>query len=223
MIQTMFRSGSIVVVCLTFVLQAFAQVKVTIEHNTGKDATPQFKFKNVPSPSKENAASRAKLKLVLGQRDSGGAGLSGLTDGVLPVDEDQPAANFFFNAGGYGGRILFDFGGIIEIAQVNTYSWHSSTRGPQLYNLFASDGGDPKFNPEPDGRTDPMSCGWKLIATVDTRPKQGDPGGQYGVSIADSTGVLGKFRYLLFDVVPTETDDPWGNTFFSEINVVARM
>jgi hypothetical protein len=42
------------------------------------------------------------------------------------------------------------------------------------------------------------------------------------VSIADAGGMLGKFRYLLFDVVPTETDDPWGNTFFSEIVVPAR-
>ncbi len=92
-----------------------------------------------------------------------------------------------------------------------------------MAGLFASDGSDPKFNPEPDSRTDPASCGWKLIATVDTRPKQGDPGGQYGVSIADSSGALGKFRYLLFDVVPTETDDPWGNTFFSEIVVTTRQ
>src|SRR5262249_27598825 len=153
-----------------------AQVKVVIERNTGASATPQFKFKNVPAPAKGNASALARVKLVLGQRDAGGAGLSALTDGVLPVDEDQPAGNFFFNAGSYGGRLLFDFGAIIEITQVNTYSWHSSTRGPQLYNLFASDGADAKFNLEPDGRTDPATCGWKLIATVDTRPKQGDPG-----------------------------------------------
>lgn len=198
------------------------QANVVIERNTGRDATPEFKFKRVPAPSRDNAAARARLKIVLGQRDAAGAELAALTDGVLPVDQDQPAGNFFFNAGSYGGRLLFDFNTIIEITQVNTYSWHSGTRAPQLYNLFASDGSDPKFNPEPDGRTDPASCGWKLIATVDTRPKQGDPGGQYGVSIAGPGGVLGKFRYLLFDVVPTETDDPWGNTFFSEIVVSTR-
>src|SRR5579864_5219770 len=66
----------------------------------------------------------------------------------------------------------------------------------------------------------PATCGWKLIATVDTRPKHGDSGGQYGVSISDSSGTLGKFRYLLFDSIPSEDDDPWGSTFFSEINVV---
>jgi hypothetical protein len=220
MIPDMLRTG-LIAAFLALSLAPSPDVKVVIDRNTGKDATPQFKFKNVPSPSKSNAASHAKLKLVLGQRDPGGADLGALTDGALPVDEDQPAANFFFNAGSYGGRFLFDFGAIIDIAQVNTYSWHSSSRGPQLYNLFASDGSDPKFNLQPDGRTDPSSCGWKLIATVDTRPKKGDPGGQYGVSITDSSGKLGRFRYLLFDVVPTETEDPWGNTFFSEIDVIA--
>src|SRR5437899_8327325 len=218
----MFRAGYIIALSLMLILKASSQVNVVIERNTGASASPQFKFNSVPASSKDNAAASARSKLVLGQRDAAGAGLSALTDGALPADEDQPAANFFFNAGSYGGRLLFDFGAIIEITQVNTYSWHSSTRAPQLYNLFASDGSDPKFNPEPDGRTDPAACGWKLVATVDTRPKQGEPGGQYGVSIADSGGSLGKFRYLLFDVVPTETDDPWGNTFFSEIVVSAR-
>jgi hypothetical protein len=40
------------------------------------------------------------------------------------------------------------------------------------------------------------------------------------VSIADSDGSLGKFRFLLFDVVKTESDDPFGNTFYSEIDVI---
>jgi len=40
------------------------------------------------------------------------------------------------------------------------------------------------------------------------------------VSISNSAGgVLGTFRYLLFDVSRTESDDPFGNTFFSEIDV----
>jgi len=77
-----------------------------------------------------------------------------------------------------------------------------------VYNLFASDGTDPKFDAAPNAKTDPATCGWKLITTVDTRPAQGEVGGQYGVSVADASGSLGKFRYLLFDTVPTESDDP---------------
>jgi hypothetical protein len=40
------------------------------------------------------------------------------------------------------------------------------------------------------------------------------------VSIFDSEGPLGPYRYLLFDVSRTENSDPFGNTFFSEIDVV---
>ena len=59
------------------------------------------------------------------------------------------------------------------------------------------------------------------MASVDTRPRQGVGGGQYGVSISASSGALGKYRYLLFDSVPTEYEDPFGNTFYSEVDVVA--
>lgn len=200
---------------------ASAAVRVTIDHNTGETATAQFKFKRVPSPVKDNAAATATLKLLVGHA-APTSSLKALTDGVLPEEEDQPSANFFFHDGSDGGRILLDLGSAVEIREVNSYSWHPDTRAPQVYNLFASDGTDPHFNPEPDANTDPATCGWKLIATVDTRPKQGDSGGQYGVSITDSSGSLGKFRYLLFDSIPSEDDDPWGNTFFSEINVIQK-
>ena len=216
------RRAFIACIFLAFSIAACGAVKITIDHNTGDAATAQFKFKRVPSPARNNAAAKAKLKLVVGQLAPNGGGLKALTDGLLPEEEDQPHANLFFNDGSDGGRFSMDLSSAIEIMQVNTYSWHSDTRAPQVYNLFASDGTDPKFNPEPDANTDPATCGWKLIATVDTRPKQGDSGGQYGVSVSDSGGSLGKYRYLLFDTIPSEDDDPWGNTFFSEIDVIAK-
>jgi hypothetical protein len=207
---------------LTVMLAANAQVKITIDHNTNATATSAFKFKNVPSPVKDDLGAKAKLLLLIGEIDPNGADLSALTDGALPTEEDQPTANFFFNAGTSGGRFRMDLGSATEVAQVNTYSWHPNTRGPQVYILYASDGADPKFNAEPKGNIDPTTCGWKLIATVDTRPKQGEGGGQYGVSITDASGSLGKYRYLLFDCVVTETDDDYGNTFYSEIDVVKK-
>lgn len=205
---------------LNLALAVHAQVKVTMDYNAS--GTGEFKFKNVPSPARDDAGSKAKSVLIVGELDPNGADFSALTDGLLPTNEDQPAAGLFFNAGGSGGRFRMDLGSVIEIAQVNTYSWHPNTRGPQVYLLYASDGADPKFNAEPKGNTDPTTAGWKLLATVDTRPKQGVGGGQYGVSITDSSGVLGKYRYLLFDCVATELDDDWGNTFYSEVDVVAK-
>ena len=207
---------------LTLGLVAQGQVRITVDHNSNATATSAFKFKNVPSPAKDDLGARAKLMLVDGEIDPSGADLSALIDGMLPTDEDEPGANFFFNAGTWGGRLRMDLGSAIDIAQVNTYSWHPDTRGPQLYKLYASDGADPKFNVGPKRGIDPATCGWKLIATVSTLPKEGEEGGQYGVSIADVSGSLGKYRYLLFDCYVTETADDWGNTFYSEIDVVAK-
>jgi hypothetical protein len=207
---------------LAMALTTYAQVKVTFDHNPNAAATSAFKFKNVPSPAKDDAAAKAKLSLIEGEADGNGADLSALTDGALPSEEDQPAANFFWNAGTGGGRLQMDLGSLIEIAQVNTYSWHPSTRGPQVYRLWASDGAAANFNPAPRAGIDLATSGWKLITVVDTRSKEGDDGGQFGVSIADARGSLGKFRYLLFDCYVTETADANGNTFYSEIDVVAR-
>src|SRR3984893_3875882 len=206
---------------LTFMFTAQAQVKVTADHNPNATATSAFKFKNVPSPVKDDAAAKATMLLVEGEIDGNGADLSALIDGVLPTEEDEPAKNFFFNAGTGGGRFRMDLGSAIEIAQVNTYSWHPNTRGPQVYRLWAADGSDPKFNAEPKASIDPTTCGWKFITIVDTRSKQtDDDGGQYGVSLTDARGSLGKYRYLLFDCYVTETADEYGNTFYSEIDVV---
>src|SRR6185312_333393 len=156
-------------------------------------------------------------------QDTNGGNLAALTDGKLPDNEDDPEHNFFFSAGGSGGRFCIDLNSTTDIAQVNSYSWHPNTRGPQVYNLYAASGDEPGLNLEPNGRTDPSKVGWKLIAMVDTRTKWGNNGGQYGVNITSARGSsLGKFRYLLFDVVPTEADDPFGHTFFSEIDVVGQ-
>ena len=191
---------------------------IVFDHNPNDVATREFKFKNLPSPSKDDAASRAKLTLIDGELEEGSAELAALTDGRVPRDEDEPGANVFFKAGSSGGRFRMDFGSVIDIAQVNTYSWHPSSRGPQLYKLYAADGSEPKLNLDPKRGVDPASCGWKFIALVSTLPEGGAMGGQYAASVKD----LGKQRYLLFDVYVTELYDNWGNTFYSEIDVISK-
>jgi hypothetical protein len=204
-------------------LAALADVKATVEHIPNDEATPQFKFKNIPGPLGANAATKAKITIVDGARDENGGDVSKINDGKLPNNEDEPEENFFFDAGTPGGRLQMDLGKVIDIGQINTYSWHPNTRGPQVYKLYASDGSAKDFNAEPKNGTDPAKVGWTLVATVDTRPKSGPGGGQHGVSIADSNGAaIGKYRYLLFDVSRTEADDEFGNTFWSEITVVEK-
>jgi hypothetical protein len=202
-------------------LASRAEVKVTIGHNDGDAASAAFKFKNVPSPNSHNAATAAKFSIVAGVIDPASGGIAKLNDGKLPSEEDQPDENFFFNEGTPGGRVVADLGSVISIKQINTYSWHPSTRGPQIYKLYASDGADKDFNAAPTNGVNPESCGWKHIVSVSTKSKgEGEDGGQYGASISDTDGVIGKYRYLLFDMIATEHDDDFGNTFYSEINVI---
>src|SRR5205085_804381 len=198
------------------------KVIVTSECNAADGGTARFQFKTVPAPSRGDAATLARSTVVDGTRDANGGNLIKLHDGKVPTEGDQPAENFFFGQNTDGGRLLVDLTNAIEIKQVNTYSWHPGTRGPQVYKLFASDGTADGFKAEPKKDTDPEKAGWKFIAKIDTRPKDGGGAGQHGVSISDSTGSIGKYRYLLFDIARTESDDPFGNTFFSEIDVIDR-
>jgi len=196
----------------------FSDVKVTFDHNPNSTANRDFKFKNIASPVKDDAAANAKLTLIDSELDQGSAPLSALVDGRLPQDEDEPGANVYFRAGSSGGRFRMDFSTPIEIAQVNSYSWHPNSRGPQLYKLYAANGSDPKFNPDPKRGVDPATCGWKLIALVSTLPEKGDDGGQYAASVSN----VGTYRYLLFDCYVTELYDNFGNTFYSEIDVIRK-
>ncbi|CAN5302301.1 hypothetical protein BH23VER1_BH23VER1_27990 [soil metagenome] len=202
---------------------AAAEAQVEIGHHpTGAG----FALDPVPPPARNDAATGAKFALTAGSRDRNCGDLDVLHDSRLPTNEDQPSANFFFRAGSEGGRIEIDLGSAIEVERVSTYSWHRSSRGPQVYTLFGADGTAPDFKGGTDVASDPTSTGWTRIAQVDTRPPDGDGGGggdgggQYAVAITGGSGALGTFRYLLFAVEPTDTRDAFGHTFFSEIDVI---
>jgi hypothetical protein len=217
-----FRAGilSVASIVLMFVSVSHAEIKVVTERNSNDNARSGFTFKNVPAPSQNDAATKATFTLVDGRRGGNGGDLAKLHDGKLPTEEDQPAENFFFGAGTAGGRLLVDLRATVAVKQINTYSWHANTRGPQVYQLYVGDANAAGFDAQPKKGTDPATCGWRLVAKVDTRPAGKEPGGQYGVSIGDSGGLIGKYRYLLFDIARTEETDPFGNTFYSEIDVV---
>jgi hypothetical protein len=219
--QATYVLGSIVLIALS--IGASAQTKITIDHNTGAAINPEFKFKLVPSPSRDDVATKARVLMVDGEADGNSAGVEALTDGVLPTSDDQPRRNFFITAGSGGGRLLIDLGRVIDIAAINSYSWHPNSRAPQVYRVWASDGSDAQFIAEPKANIDPRTVGWRVLATVDTRSDDADKdGGQFGVSITEPRGSLGRIRYLLFDCYVTEVADNFGNTFYSEIDVIAK-
>ena len=199
---------------LGFVVTGHAQPRITIDHNTGASINAEWKFKSVSSPSRDDAASKARLLMVDGEADGNSAGINALTDGILPASDDQPRRNFFIAPGSGGARILMDLGRVSDIAQINSYSWHPGSRGPQVYRVWVSDGSASNFNEAPKAN---------VLATVDTRSNdETRDGGQWGVSINDAGGSLGRFRYLLFDCYVTEVADDFGNTFYSEIDVIAK-
>jgi hypothetical protein len=193
-----------------------AQVQVVTGHDEG-DAG--FWLGSVPPPAITDAAQKATFKVVDGQ--PGPTPVSVLNDGQIPAGPDDPKSNFFFADQSEGGRFSVDLGSVITIKSVDTYSWHGGGRAPQIYRLWASDGKDPAFNAAPKKGTDPATVGWKLVTTVDTVPKSGAVGGQYGVEISDKiAGSIGNYQYLLFETARTSKGDPFANTFFSEIDVI---
>jgi len=203
---------------LLLIVFAVFDARVAFEHNPNGVANREFKFRNIASPSKDDAAANAKLTLIDGDLDQGSGSLATLVDGRVPADEDEPGGNVFFRAGSTGGRFRMDLTTSIEIARINSYSWHPNSRGPQLYKVYGADGSEPNLNLDPKRGVDPATCGWKLIALVSTLPDKGEDGGQYAATITD----VGKHRYLLFDVYVTELYDQWGNTFYSEIDVIRK-
>src|SRR5215213_9906949 len=119
----------LVLAAMSIALLVQDTIKISVDRNSNASATRAFKFKNVSPPSRDDAAAGAKLMLLDGDVDPNGGDLSVLTDGLAPATDDQPAANLFFSAGTGGGRFRIDLGKGIEIAEVNTYSWHSGSRG----------------------------------------------------------------------------------------------
>jgi hypothetical protein len=204
------------------VLSLPAEIRVLVDHHDTDAANAEFQFPRVRRPARSDAAATATFTLVDGRGDPNGGNLDALHDGRTPAEADEPEANFFFNAGSDGGRLLVDLGKAIAVQQVDSYSWHPGGRGPQVYALYASLGSAAGFNARPPRGTDPATCGWQRLAQVDTRPTAGSGGGQYAVSIADTNGLVGTYRYLLFDVARTDRSDPFGHTFYSEIDVWDR-
>ncbi|MEO5715161.1 MAG: hypothetical protein ABIT37_16905 [Luteolibacter sp.] len=194
---------------LSLVSPAFAEVSVKTEQLKPGDAT--WKFKGIPGPSKSDIAEGAEITRTAGNLDPSSATVEMLINGKLPAGPgDLPQCAFFAGLSSF----VMDLGKPQPVAAVNSYSWHEfaddqGARGPQVYTLSGSNDRQ----------------GWTTIADVDTRPnKNGDGwGGKHGASITDSTGKLGDFRYLKFDVQPTYSPKQgnvlWTNTLFNEIDV----
>ena len=192
---------------------SFGQANVAME-----SVQSEYLFKRIPPPAMNDAATKAEYKILRGKLDPNSAGMDALHNDKMPANEDQPGENFFFAAGTDGGCLEIDLGRTVLVKQFASYSWHATTRAAQVYRLYGAIGDEAGLSHTITRGTEIAKSGWSLIASIDTRPES-KVGGQHGVCIAGSDKPLGRFRYLLLDLSPTETDDAFGNTFFSEIDI----
>jgi hypothetical protein len=195
-------------------------VKVAVSHLPVGTTEGTAYGNEVPAVSNHDAATNGTFSVVDGVGTEPSNSVDRLRDGRDCTGDDAPSQNFFFELGTLEGRLKLDLGKVISVGQVNSYSRHKSDRAPQVYVVYGSDGSGEGFEASPKIGTDPGAVGWKKVAIVDSRPKSGAVGGRYGVSVSNASGALGKFRYLLFEIFPGETRDPYGQGFYSEIDVV---
>ena len=212
-------------VCASVLIGCCCAASVFAEPRVNTAASPvanNFGFSALPRPANNDDATGAALTLVEGRPDGNGAALGVLTGGRIPKSDDDPRACFFFAPDTDGGRVLMDLGSPRRLTHINTYSWHNSERSPQVYEVYASDGAAPKFVPDPKRPQDPQACGWRLLARVDTRAKN-TSNGQQIVSVSDTRGELGNYRYLLFDLHRTAPGKTvFDNTFYCAFDVVSK-
>lgn len=146
--------------------------------------------------------------------DAGALGLElpRLNDGKCAATGDDPANSTWFDTKGRS-RILLDLGRTLEVARINVFSWHSGALSPQRYTLWASEA-----EVAPSATSTNLSQDWRLLARVDTFPL--GEGGKHGSSIDSTTGALGRYRHLLFELEANKPE--WSRSgFISEIDVYA--
>ena len=208
-----------------------AQVMVRIERG---DGTAAFRFPTIEPPSDRDYADRAagyaSIRLVRGALravsaiPSGAVGL--LLDGRGQSAQDSPAESVFLDNNA-AGALLMDLGRAVSIAKINTFSWHQDrtpqnrVRAVQKFTLYGFDGETP---PGVDG--DFEQAGWRQVARVNSddffRVMQPiDRPAQQACSITAARGAVGRYRYLLWAVEPTQSINPLylNNTFYAEFDV----
>jgi len=210
------------------------QVLVRIEPG---DGTAAFRFPTIAPPSNQDYADRSRGAATM-QVVRGGLFLTApvpsgppelLLDGRGQTAPDSPAESVFFGPND-SGALLLDLGRPITISRINTYSWHQNqavenrVRAVQKFTLFGFAGEHPLPFEGP-----PTEAGWVAIARVDSddffRVMQPiDRPAQQACSITGAHGVIGRYRYLLWAVEPTQsvTKPVLDNTFYAEFDVYGQ-
>lgn len=206
-------------ILLGFVLGAYAGEIVVSVDRTTRDWSdlamgPPSAADDADQTQNLNAAFSCVPAYGKPHADAGARGyyLPRLNDGKFALSGDDPANSTWFDTKG-NSRVLVDLGRNTSIARINLYSWHSGALSPQRFTLWASDA-----ESAPSTEAMDLSKNWKEVARVDTFSL--GEGGKHGSSINARDGVIGRYRYLLFDLPANKPE--WSRSgFLSEIDVYA--
>jgi hypothetical protein len=136
-----------------------------------------------------------------------------LNDGLAQTIETGSNAQSAWSA-----NFLIDLGSVQNIAQFNSYSWHSALRQDQGYTLYSSAAATPpNFY-----STDPVGDGWTLVGSVATT-YQDDTSLPHQVGVSMSG--VGEARYLFVDVINgyNNGDTKYHGSFYGEFDVVLAV
>lgn len=198
------------------------------------DGTAQFRFPTIEPPSDrdfaDRAFGRATINALAGKFGPYSGPLSSLLDGKGQSSSDAPKESVLFDEGQFG-FLQLDLGQAVSIKKVNTYSWHihrnrpnDRVRATQKFFLYGYAGDDSP------GINGPLTdAGWVLLARVNTDETFGitqseNRPAQQASSITAANGSIGRFRYLLWQVLPSQGPDrrTLDNTLYGEIDVYAE-
>jgi hypothetical protein len=167
------------------------------------EASGDGHFRLVPLASRGESVTIKRISTRPGTRNEPPTVLH---DGQLAEDYGP-----VFGNGVGGGVYKADLGATIELAEINSWSYHQNgNRGAQRYVLFGSDAADdPGFNVEDPTKFTP-------IAEVDTTHLDAERFMATGIRRSDGRP-LGAFRWLVWVVYPvTEIDE---NTAYQEFQI----
>ena len=184
----------------------------------GLETNGTFVFDTVPSNSSTDLANGILPTLVGALNNS--SSLANLTNGPAQLALANNISESTVANNGASPRFIIDLGSVKAVKEFNTYSAHSGERAAQKYTLYVATGAEPGFNAAPVTAVDPTTVGWTLLADVDTTPLGVTGNAQHGVSVRDSTGKLGDYRYFMMAVLPVGTLAT-ARTNYGEADVVA--
>ena len=141
-------------------------------------------------------------------KDSGidGDTLPRLNDGKLAANDDDPTSCVWFEEN--DARMILDLGQEIDLGRVDTWSRHKSNHAPMDFVLWAATG-----EKMPDATVANPSDGWVKLAEASS-VRLGE-GGKHGLSVLNTTGSLGTYRWLMWQ-------NKHNGTFYTEIAAYAQ-